>query len=154
MTTAHIIGQSSVSLWGLASPERLARQLARIDGVELSLEAPGSRPGNLLLVRADYLFEPRTLAGLLRRGGVLMDGDSPAAAAVEAADARTAEALLTGEAVRPATACRASAQRTSPHSKAICGSPRRRCSNASPPAGPQPWRTACTVRPTKESPIS
>ena len=99
MTAAHIIGQSSVTLWGLTSPERLARQLARIDGVELSLEAPGSRPGNLLLVRADYLFEPRTLEGLLRRGGVLMDGDAPAAAAVQAANVPTAEALLRGEAV-------------------------------------------------------
>ena len=99
MTAAHIIGQSSVTLWGLTSPERLARQLAGIDGVALSLEAPGSLPGNLLLVRADYLFEPRTLEGLLQRGGVLMDGDAPAAAAVEAANVRTAEALLKGEAV-------------------------------------------------------
>ena len=99
MTAAHIIGQSSVTLWGLTSPERLARQLAGIDGVVLSLEAPGSLPGNLLLVRADYLFEPRTLEGLLQRGGVLMDGHAPAAAAVEAAHARTAEALLKGEAV-------------------------------------------------------
>ena len=99
MTAAHIIGQSSVTLWGLTSPERLARQLAGIDGVVLSLEAPGSLPGNLLLVRADYLFEPRTLEGLLQRGGVLMDGDAPAAAAVEAAHVRTAEALLKGEAV-------------------------------------------------------
>ncbi|MCY3639409.1 MAG: hypothetical protein OXH37_00135, partial [Gammaproteobacteria bacterium] len=93
MTAAHIIGQSSVTLWGLTSPERLARQLAGIDGVVLSLEAPESLPGNLLLVRADYLFEPRTLEGLLQRGGVLMDGDAPAAAVVEVAHVRTAEAL-------------------------------------------------------------
>ena len=98
MTAAHILGQSGVSLWGLASHERLARQLARIDGVELSPEAPGSLPGQALLVRADYLFEPRTLHGLLQRGGVLMDGDAPAAAAVEASKAQAAEALLRGEA--------------------------------------------------------
>ena len=98
MTAAHILGQSGVSLWGLASHERLARQLARIDGVELSHEAPGSLAGKALLVRADYLFEPRTLQGLLQRGGVLMDGDAPAAAALEASQAQAAEALLRGEA--------------------------------------------------------
>ena len=97
MTAAHIIGQSSVPLWGLTSAERLARQLARIDGVELSLEAPGSLAGNRLLVRADYLFEPRTLQGLLQRGGVLMDGDVPAAAAVEASNVEVALAMLRGE---------------------------------------------------------
>ena len=97
MTTAHILGQSSVTLWGLTSPERLARQMAGVDGVELSVEAPGSLAGNTLLVRADYLFEPRTLKGLLQRGGVLMDGDVPAAAAVEASNVEAAAALLKGE---------------------------------------------------------
>ena len=98
MTAAHIIGQSSVTLWGLTSQERLARQLARIEGVELSLEAPGSVAGDALLIRADYLFEPRTLSELLQRGGVLMDGDAPAAAAVEGSSVAAAEALLKGEA--------------------------------------------------------
>ena len=98
MTTAHILGQSSITLWGLTSPERLARQLAGVDGVELSVAAPGSSAGNTLLVRADYLFEPRTLKGLLQRGGVLMDGDAPAAAAVEASNVEAAAALLKGEA--------------------------------------------------------
>ena len=97
MTAAHIIGQSSVTLWGLTSEQRLARQLARIDGVELSTEPPGTIAGTLLLVRADYLFEPRTLSGLLQRGGVLMDGDSPAAVAVDSSQAQVAEALLLGE---------------------------------------------------------
>jgi len=98
MTTAHILGESSVTLWGLTSHVRLARQLARIDGVELSSEAPRSPARNVLLVRADYLFEPRTLKGLLLRGGVLMDGDAPAAAAVEASRVEAAQALLTGAA--------------------------------------------------------
>ena len=101
MTAAHILGQSGISLWGLTSHERLARQLARIDGVELSHEAPGSLAGQALLVRADYLFEPRTLMGLLQRGGILMDGDAPAAAAVEASKAQAALALLNGEAASP-----------------------------------------------------
>ena len=98
MTAAHIIGQSSVTLWGLTSQERLARQLARIEGVELSLEVPGSVVGDALLIRADYLFEPRTLSELLQRGGVLMDGDAPAAAAVDASNVQAAEDLLRGEA--------------------------------------------------------
>ncbi|MYG13352.1 MAG: hypothetical protein F4171_11260, partial [Gammaproteobacteria bacterium] len=98
MTAAHIIGQSSLTLWGLTSHARLARQLARIEGVELSSKAPGSLAGNALLIRADYLFEPRTLKGLLQRGGVLMDGDVAAAAAVEASQVEVAQALLRGEA--------------------------------------------------------
>ncbi len=99
MTSARIIGQSDVTLWGLTSAARLARQLARIDGVELSPKAPESPAGNALLIRADYLFEPRTLEGLLRRGGVLMDGEVPVAAAVEAAQTEVAQALLRGEAL-------------------------------------------------------
>ena len=98
MTAAHILGQSDATLWGLTSEERLARQLVRIDGVELALGAPGSLAGDALLVRADYLFEPRTLSELLQRGGVLMDGDAPAAAAVQASDIGAAKALLTGAA--------------------------------------------------------
>ena len=98
MTVAHILGQSSVTLWGLTSHERLTRQLARINDVDLSPEAPGSLAGNVLLIRADYLFEPRTLTELVRCGGVLMDGDAPAAATVEASNVATAEALLTGKA--------------------------------------------------------
>ncbi|MCY4342816.1 MAG: CDP-alcohol phosphatidyltransferase family protein [Gammaproteobacteria bacterium] len=103
MTSARIIGQSDVTLWGLTSPARLARQLARVDGVELSPKAPESPAGNALLIRADYLFEPRTLEGLLRRGGVLMDGEVPAAAAVAAAQVEAAQALLRGEASPAAT---------------------------------------------------
>ena len=98
MTAAHIIGQSSVTLWGLTSPERLARQLARIEGVELFPGAPGNAVGDALLIRADYLFEPRTLSGLLQRGGVLMADDVPAAAAVDATGVEAATALLKGEA--------------------------------------------------------
>ncbi|MCZ0943914.1 MAG: CDP-alcohol phosphatidyltransferase family protein [Gammaproteobacteria bacterium] len=98
MIAAHILGHSSVTLWSLTSQARLARQLAGIDGVELSLEAPGSLTGNALLIRADYLFEPRTLKGLLQRGGLLMDGNVPAAAAVEASQVEVAAALLRGEA--------------------------------------------------------
>ena len=98
MFAAHILGQSDITLWGLTSQERLTRQLAGIDGVELSLEAPASHAGDALLIRADYLFEPRTLKGLLQRGGVLMDGDVPAAAAVEASQVEVAQALLSGEA--------------------------------------------------------
>ena len=99
MTAARIIGQSAVTLWGLTSRARLARQLARIDGIELSSKAPASPVGKALLIRADYLFELRTLEGLLRRGGVLMDGDVPAAAAVAASQVETAQALLRGEAL-------------------------------------------------------
>ena len=98
MIAAHILGQSGVTLWGLTSHERLTRQLAHIDGVELSPEPPASSASNALLIRADYLFEPRTLKGLVQRGGVLMDGDVPAAAAVGASKVEVAQSLLRGEA--------------------------------------------------------
>ncbi len=88
----QILGGCQVCLWGLSSHERLARQAASLGIAQGSDEEP---PGKALLVRADYLYEPRTLSGLLQRGGVLMDGAVPAAAAVAAADAAAAKALLT-----------------------------------------------------------
>lgn len=85
----QILGGCPVRLWGLTSRERLLRQAAGL-GVAAG-EAPQDR---VLLVREDYLYEPRTLSGLMQRGGVLMDNASAAAAAVAAADAPAAAALL------------------------------------------------------------
>ena len=89
----RILGGCQVRLWGLSSPERLLRQAASLGIAQGSDDEPADE---VLLVRADYLYEPRTLSGLLRRGGVLMDGAVAAAAAVTAAEAPAAAALLAG----------------------------------------------------------
>ena len=92
----RILGASQVRLWGLTSRERLLRQAAG-----LGIAAGAAPAGKVLLVREDYLYEPRTLSGLLRHGGVLMDNAAAAAAAVAAADAPTAQALVAGTAEAP-----------------------------------------------------
>ena len=92
---AFIVGESPVRLWGLASGERIARQLRAVGGAQLAgrWEAV-AQAERALLLRADYLYEIRTLAGLLHQRGLLMDGERPAAALVDGVDAETAKALL------------------------------------------------------------
>ena len=94
----QILGESPVRLWGLTSRERLLRQAA---GLGIAEGAGKALEDKVLLVRADYLYEPRTLSGLMRRGGVLMDEAAAAAAAVAAADAPAAAALLSGTSAAP-----------------------------------------------------
>jgi phosphatidylglycerophosphate synthase len=96
VTRAHIIGDSPVVLWGISSRERLRRQFAALPDVEICDE-PRELDGadSVLLLRADYLYEVRTLTALLARRGILTDGDVNAAAHVEPADAGAALTLLT-----------------------------------------------------------
>jgi len=99
-TRAYIIGDSAVVLWGISSRERLARQLAGLPEVELaeSREALADSD-NMLLLRADYLFEVRTLTALLERKGVLMHGQEAAAAHVGREELDSALAALDGSPV-------------------------------------------------------
>ena len=89
---------SSTRLWGLSSTERLRRQLREIGGVSW-LSGAESLPtdGRFLLLDGRYLFEIRTLQGLLQHpGSVLFSSvdDKPAAALVEAAQAKEVMAYL------------------------------------------------------------
>jgi len=70
---AYVIGESNVNIWGLTSRERLARQIAELDDVSL-VEDVESLPGDgsVLCVRADYLFESRTLKSLVERVDTLL----------------------------------------------------------------------------------
>ena len=70
---AYVIGESNVNIWGLTSRERLARQIAELDDVSL-VEDVASLPGDVsvLCVRADYLFESRTLKSLVERVDTLL----------------------------------------------------------------------------------
>ena len=92
--SALILGESRVRLWGLDPQERLRRQLRSL-GVDVVTQAPQS--GEVLLVRADHLFELRTLQMLLARPGTMLvhPGGSRAAALVDAGGLAPAIAALT-----------------------------------------------------------
>ena len=101
MTIALIVGSSGERLWGLTSHERIARQLGSIGGITLA-DGLDSRPGpdEVLILRADYAYDLRTLNGLLGLKGLLMDGATPAAAHVDETHAQTALDIITGSAAR------------------------------------------------------
>lgn len=92
---AYVIRDSSTRLWGLSANERLKRQIRQVGGVtfaestSLPEQAPAgvnakSADTQLLLIDANFLFEPRTLSGLLERpNSLLYLGEQPAAAFVE-----------------------------------------------------------------------
>ena len=94
-TNAFLIGDSTVVLWGISSKERIARQLAACPDVRLVTDQKQlAGADTVLLLRADYLFEVRTLTALLERRGVLRAEDRVAAAHVPAQQAETALRLL------------------------------------------------------------
>ncbi|HEX7035208.1 MAG TPA: CDP-alcohol phosphatidyltransferase family protein, partial [Pseudomonadales bacterium] len=70
---AHVVGHSDVRLWSLDAAERLRRQLEQVGGVTLTerLDALPADAG-VLLLRADYLYEVRTLKGLLEQPGKVL----------------------------------------------------------------------------------
>lgn len=98
---ALVLGENPVRLWGLSSRERLRRQLREAGDVQL-LSGPGevSGEGPLLMLNPDYLFEVRTLAGLLSRNNVLLvcpaDG-GVAAAIVDQEHAELARGSIQGD---------------------------------------------------------
>ena len=96
-TRAYIIGDSDVVLWGISSRERLGRQIGSIDALELVEDIDAlSGSDTVLLLRADFLFEVRTLTSLMAREGVLMHEGTPAAAHVAFESLPAALALLNG----------------------------------------------------------
>ena len=98
-TFAYIVGQSDVQLWSLGSQERISRQLRQIGGVNL-VDDPSDvqDDAQVLLLRADYLFEVRTLRELLQRSdSAIMHASDPrpAAAYVRAAGTGSVLASMT-----------------------------------------------------------
>ena len=92
---AYLIGDSAVVLWGITSRERIRRQLAACPDVQLVADRDKlAHADSVLLLRADYLFEVRTLTALLERRGILMHGDLAAAAHVPADQVDSAIAIL------------------------------------------------------------
>ncbi len=83
MTFALIVGTSDERLWGLTSRQRIVRQLASIGAIKLVDDlAAVPATESVLLLRADYAYDLRTLTGLLQHQALLMDGSIPAAAHV------------------------------------------------------------------------
>jgi len=98
---ALILGESPVKLWGLSASERLRRQLKEAGGTEV-VASPAGLPGSgpVLLLNGHYLFEVRTLAGMLSLENVLLicpqDG-GVAAALVDADNVEIASRCVKGE---------------------------------------------------------
>ena len=99
---ALVLEETTVKLWGLSASERLRRQLKEAGGVKL-VAAPAELPdsGLVLLLNGRYLFEVRTLSGLMSKRNSLLrcpqDG-GVAAAIVDAANVNAAQARMTGDA--------------------------------------------------------
>ena len=98
---ALVLEQTPVKLWGLSASERLRRQLQEAGGVKLvasAAELPDT--GQVLLLNGHYLFEVRTLAGLLTKSNSLLrcpqDG-GVAAAIIDAANVDAARDCMTGK---------------------------------------------------------
>ena len=88
-TFAYIVGESSVRLWSLDSRERINRQLKQIGGVNLVNDLSNvPEAAHVLLLRADYLFEVRTLRELLEHHDSAM---------MHANDVRPVAAFLTAK---------------------------------------------------------
>jgi phosphatidylglycerophosphate synthase len=98
---ALVLGEVPVKLWGLSASERLRRQLKEAVGAQLvasRAELPGAGP--VLLLNGRYLFEVRTLAGLMEKKDSLLicplDG-GVAGAIVDVANVEVAGKCITGE---------------------------------------------------------
>ncbi len=94
--TARVVGDCEIDLWGLPAFERLRRQLA-MQGIQdvASADIPPTTSGSVLLLRADWLFELRTITDLLARDVVLVDDAGiPVAAHVPAERYTAARDLL------------------------------------------------------------
>jgi len=97
---ALVLEETPVKLWGLSASERLRRQLKEAGGVKL-VASPAELPdsGQILLLNGRYLFEVRTLSGLMTKSNSLLicaeDGGA-AAAIVDASNADAARDCMTG----------------------------------------------------------
>jgi phosphatidylglycerophosphate synthase len=98
---ALVLEKTPVKLWGLAASERLRRQLKEAGGVKLvasPAELPGA--GEILLLNGRFLFEVRTLSGLMKKSNSLLrspEDGSVAAAIIDAANVDAALGCMTGK---------------------------------------------------------
>lgn len=87
MITALVIQESPTRLWGLSSGERIKRQLAQLGEFHwVSSVDQLADGGQVLLVNGQFLFEIRTLQGLLQKPNSILYSEienKPAAALVD-----------------------------------------------------------------------
>jgi phosphatidylglycerophosphate synthase len=92
-----IVGETSLKIWGLTSPQRLQRQLARV-GAHSDVASAHLQ----LLLRADWVYDEAIIRGMVRAGRelalVAADGQCVAAVIRPAGTARASAALLRGTA--------------------------------------------------------
>jgi len=105
MNSAIVLQDATTRLWGLSSKERLRRQLREIGGIHwLEQGDPLPGEGQVLFLDGRYLFEIRTLRGLLRQPDSILfapaDG-RPAAAIANAAIAGEIAAYFANSAGPP-----------------------------------------------------
>ncbi len=95
---ARVVGECDVSLWGISPFERLRRHLAAADVTDVATAERGAAPGgSTILLRADWLFEQRTIDDLLAHAPVVVMRDrTPVAAHVPAALVADTVAWLEG----------------------------------------------------------
>ncbi len=74
----HIISSCEVQLWGISQSERIRKVLAKVgDFHEISDEDEINSEQNILVLRADYLFEANVLQKLIQhQEGVLISSDA------------------------------------------------------------------------------
>lgn len=96
-TSVCAIADTNVRLWGLQARERLRRQVAQVRELRWIDDPAQAGDGPIVIVRADYLFEVRTLKALAQQQDVALyceaDG-RPAAVQVTHADRMQARQWL------------------------------------------------------------
>ena len=105
ITYALVLEDSPVTLWGLSSGERISRQLQAIGGVEF-ITGENNLPssGRVVLLNGHFLFEIRTIAGLMQRQNTVLvhPGERrPAAVIVDSDCVAACKDYLIGRAATP-----------------------------------------------------
>ena len=94
----HIINDCDIELWGVPQRERIEKTVAKVGDFQhlVALDSP-QFTGNVLLIRADYLFDANVLTKLLQHSSAILmssDDQKPVAAWVDIAVARECKTLI------------------------------------------------------------
>src|ERR1700712_3594060 len=84
----HIVNESETNIWGLSGRERLRRMLKRFAQSKL-VDNPEQipAPAQVLLLRADYLFDSRVLVALIdKRANLVLTSDEGQPVAIRITD--------------------------------------------------------------------
>lgn len=82
----YLEGDSATALWGLTPRERLHKMLSGMQGVErVASDTVLQAGGEVLLLRADYVYDQRVLSGLVKSGpSILYDPHDQTVVAIRA----------------------------------------------------------------------